>query len=160
VLDDRDQALDATHADAWRLWLQLANAMSLRDWPTVITTASRVGSPAAEVAAPEPAASDGLPDGVDESWASAYESAASGVERDLIRLLAAHGELKAPLIGAEGPDGIPMDICWPNLRVAVDLYDMPDQDRSDLHSAGWQVVKPEPDAIIAALSGNTDLGER
>ncbi|GIE95804.1 DEAD/DEAH box helicase [Paractinoplanes rishiriensis] len=160
VLDDRDQALDATHADAWRLWLQLANAMSLRDWPTVITTASRVGSPAAEVAAPEPAASDSLPDGVDESWASAYESAASGVERDLIRLLAAHGELKAPLIGAEGPDGIPMDICWPNLQVAVDLYDMPDQDRADLHSAGWQVVKPEPEAIIAALSGTTDLGER
>ncbi|MET0494359.1 MAG: DEAD/DEAH box helicase [Actinoplanes sp.] len=160
VLDDREQALDAAHSDAWRLWLQLSNAMSLRDWPTVITTSSRVGGLVTAAATSEPATSDGLPDGVDGSWASAYESAAPGVERDLIRLLAVHGGLEAPQIGAEGPQGIPMDICWPRVHIAVDLYDMPDEDRADLSSAGWHVVQPEPDAIVAALTGTTERGER
>lgn len=160
VLDDREQALDAAHADAWRLWLQLSNAMSLRDWPTVITTSSRVDSPVRALGTPAPAGSDGLPDGVDGNWASAYESAAPGAERDLIRQLAVHGGLEAPLIGVEGPQGIPIDICWPQLHIAVDLYDMPDEDRVDLSSAGWHVVQPDPEVIVAALTGTTDRGER
>jgi len=160
VLDDREQALDAAHADAWRLWLQLSNAMSLRDWPTVITTTSRVGRASTATATPEPAGSDRLPDGVDESWVSAYESAAPGAERDLIRLLAVRGGLEAPLIGVEGPQGIPVDISWPHRHLAVDLYDMPDEDRADLSSAGWRVVQPDPEVIVAALTDTTDRGER
>ncbi|MEV4620515.1 DEAD/DEAH box helicase [Asanoa sp. NPDC049573] len=160
VLDDRDVAIDAAHADAWRLWLQLSNAMSLRDWPTVITTFTRVDGMASTLTTPEPATADGLPDEVGPGWASAYESAAPGVERDLIRLLAVHGGLEAPLIGAEGPDGIPIDISWPHLHIAVDLYDMADEDRTDLSSAGWHVVPAEPDAIVAALTGAADRGEQ
>jgi hypothetical protein len=156
VLDDRDSILDAAHTNAWRLWLQLSNALALRDWPTVITTTSLVSTQPATVRQTEPAVTEGLPDGVDEKWAAAYESAAPGAERELILLLAAHAGLEAPLVGAEGPQGIPMDLSWPRLHVAVALYDMPDEDRDDLGAAGWHVVKPDPEAIVAALSGHAN----
>jgi hypothetical protein len=49
-----------------------------------------------------------------------------------------------------------MDLSWPRLHVAVALYDMPDEDRDDLGAAGWHVVKPDPEAIVAALSGHAN----
>lgn len=111
------------------------------------------------VAAPTPApppATGALPPGAGKDWASAYESAAPGVERELIRLLAAHGGLDAPKVGAEGPHGIPIDISWPHRHIAVSVYAMPDEDRDDLNAAGWSVVAADPDAIIAALVGSPD----
>ncbi len=164
VLDDRDAVLDSAHADVWRLWLQLSNALALRDWPAVITTTSLVGAPTV----PPPtvgAGAEGLPEDLDAEWAGAYESAAPGRERAFIRELASHHGLAAPHIGAEGPHGIPLDISWPGYRIVVEIQDMPDEDRHDLHAAGWHVVKADSDAVIAALAatannaGTTDSGE-
>ena len=73
---------------------------------------------------------------------TSYDAAAPGDERDLIAALAVHGDLAAPVIGAEGPEGIPMDISWPRLHVAVGVPHMPTEDRADLISAGWHVVDP------------------
>ena len=159
VLDDRDDVLDTAHADAWRLWLRLSNVLALRDWPTVITTTSRVSRQTGEVAPVAPAEAEELPAGVDESWLAPYESAAPGAERALIRLLAAHGGLDAPVIGVEGPQGIPMDISWPSRRLVVAVYDFLDEDRADLHAAGWHVVEADLDAIVAALTGTTETVE-
>jgi hypothetical protein len=145
VLDDRDQALDDVHADAWRAWLRLSNALALRDWPTTVTTTSLVAPTAADTA-------DGRPRRLLGAWAAAYEAAAPGEERNLVAALATEAELVAPVVGAEGPDGIPLDLAWPDRQVAVAFEHMPATDRADLAAAGWQVVEPSPELIVAALA--------
>ena len=159
VLDDRAGALDSAHSDAWRLWLQMSNALALRDWATDITTTSRVAQQAATTTSAPKTEPDTLPEGIDQSWHAPYEAAAPGLERTLIRLLAEHGGIKAPVVGAEGPGGIPMDLSWPEQHVAASFYDMPDEDRDDLTAAGWVVVEAELATIIAALTGPTELLE-
>jgi hypothetical protein len=42
VLDDRPQAFDDRHADAWRRWLRLSNSLALCTYPTTITTVNLV----------------------------------------------------------------------------------------------------------------------
>jgi ATP-dependent helicase YprA (DUF1998 family) len=146
VLDDRDVAFDDAHGDAWRAWLRLSNALALRDWPTVLTTASLV-----ERSTREPAeAGRGRPVG---AWADVYDAASPGMERELVAALAAYDDLALPVIGAEGPDGIPLDMSWPRFQVVVAFSHMPPQDRADLAAAGWQVVDPAADLVVAALVG-------
>jgi hypothetical protein len=53
VLDDRPQAFDDKHADAWRRWLRLSNSLALCDWASVVTTTSLV-EPAGPGLAQEP----------------------------------------------------------------------------------------------------------
>jgi hypothetical protein len=159
VLDDRDTELDEAHASAWRQWLQLSNALALRDWPTAITTTSLSAS-AATAAAPTPAASAAeIPAGLSSEWALAYETAAPGWERRLVLILAKHGGLPVPVIGAEGPQGIPLDISWPRLHITVaSADDMLDEDRDDLKSAGWHIVDANADAVVAAISAAATTG--
>jgi hypothetical protein len=147
VLDDRDEVLDDAHADAWRAWLRLSNALAARDWPTVVTTTSDVTS------------SIGTEYEVDRhgsrpvgAWADVYDAAAPGAERELVAALADHG-LIPPVVGAEGPDGIPLDLSWPELQVAVAFPHMAQRDRADLFSAGWLIVDPSPDLVVAAVVG-------
>ncbi|PSL08462.1 uncharacterized protein DUF1998 [Haloactinopolyspora alba] len=153
VLDDRDDAIDDVHGDAWRKWLRLSNALSLRDWPTVVTTTSLVTPDVAET----DAADHGRPVG---AWADAYDAAAPGIERELVSALAGHGGFPPPVIGAEGPDGIPLDLSWPDLRIAVASTHLSEQDRTDLTAAGWRVVDPSADEVVAALGATnpTDGG--
>ena len=146
VLDDREAVLDAGHADAWREWLRLSNALALRDWPTVITTTGLAAVPK-----PAPAPST-VPDLAPE-WQEIFERAAPGIEQDLIAALARAGGLPLPEVGAEGPDGIPIDLSWPDLQIAVAMPQMPAEDRDDLIAAGWQLVEPSPDVIVTALAG-------
>ncbi|WP_238015561.1 DEAD/DEAH box helicase [Dactylosporangium sp. AC04546] len=148
VLDDRDTVLDEAHADAWRAWLRLSNALALRDWPTVVTTTSLVGA-AAGVGAE---AGFGRPVG---AWADLYDAAQPGPERDLVATLAAQDGIVPPMIGAEGPDGIPLDVYWPDQHITVAFAHMSPQDRADLVAAGWQVLEPSPDLIAAALAAAT-----
>jgi len=163
VLDDRDESLDEAHASAWREWLQLSNALALRDWPTVITTTTSVARSEADdrtsepstVPAPRPGQTDLVFAGWPRAWVETHESARPGPERELIAALATRPRLAPPAIGEEGPDGIPIDVSWPNLRLAVHMPGMDDQDRDDLLRAGWQVVEPVPDIIEAALAGAT-----
>ncbi|PXY20009.1 DEAD/DEAH box helicase [Prauserella flavalba] len=146
VLDDRDETLDDAHADAWRGWLRLANALTARDWPTVITTTSLVTPASAPV---EESTQEDRPLG---AWADVYDAAASDFERQLITALAAHGGIVPPTIGTEGPDGIMLDVSWPAQRVAVAFDHTPQQDREDLIAAGWQVVEPTLEQIVVALA--------
>ena len=150
VLDDRSASLDDGHADAWREWLRISNALALRDWPTEITTTSLVS--VAPVNATQADASAALA-GLDSEWVLAYEAAEPGVERDLVLELAGRVGLQAPIVGAEGPDGIPLDISWPVLNVVVDVRHMSSKDREDLESAGWRVLSAEPDSIALAVAG-------
>jgi len=149
VLDDRDEVLDDAHADAWRAWLRLSNALAARDWPTVVTTTSDVASTIDTEHEADRHSS--RPVG---AWADVYEAAAPGAERELVAALADQG-LIPPVIGVEGPDGIPLDLSWPDLRVAVAFPHMAPHDRADLASAGWLVVEPSPDLVAAAVAGAT-----
>lgn len=173
VLDDRDESLDSSHAAAWRAWGRLSNVLALRDWPTVITTLTLVdsevsGATALPRAATEVEAEPGGGRGVDlnwpKDWQAAHLAAADGPERELIEALVAHRELRdrirAPEVGAEGPDGIPMDLSWPDSRIVVIVTTMPAEDRADLVSAGWQVLDPDADMIIEALLRASGTGER
>ncbi|MBT8225806.1 MAG: DEAD/DEAH box helicase [Dactylosporangium sp.] len=148
VLDDRDAVLGDAHPEAWRAWLRLSNALVLRDWPTVVTTTSLVGSSTAKSDETEHSRPVG-------AWADVYDAAAPGDERRLVAALAAQGELAPPVVGAEGPDGIPLDLSWPDMQVVVDVTHMPAQDRADLTTAGWRVVDPSPDLVVAALAEST-----
>jgi hypothetical protein len=146
VLDDREAVLDAGHADAWREWLRLSNALALRDWPTVITTTGLA-------ALPEPARAPLTGPELAPKWQEIFDRAAPGVEQELVAELARAGGLPLPEVGAEGPDGIPIDLSWPGLQVAVAMPHMPAEDRDDLTAAGWQLVEPRVDVIATALAG-------
>ncbi|MEV4494547.1 DEAD/DEAH box helicase [Micromonospora arborensis] len=153
VLDDRSEMLGDNHADSWRAWLRLANALGLRDWPTTVTTTSLVEP----VTAQPDQAGPGRPVG---AWADAYDAALTENEKELISALAGQN-VAPPTIGAEGPDGIPLDICWPALRVAVVFAHMSQQDRSDLAQHGWHLVEPDPAKVVTALThvaAETDEG--
>ncbi|ODU05910.1 MAG: heavy metal resistance protein CzcA [Pseudonocardia sp. SCN 72-86] len=150
VLDDRDSALDSAHADSWREWLRLSNALTLRDWPTVITTTNLCAA-TRSVPVVAPAAADVPPD-LDDEWARAVAAARAGSERELVLALAAAGAPLAPEIGGESPEGIMIDIAWPSLHIVIETDDMPAEDRTDLEAAGWVVVAPDPTAVIAELS--------
>ena len=153
VLDDRPGALDSASSDAWHEWLRLSNALALREWPTTVTTVTRVlASPQTSPASRfEPVATAaGLP----EKWVGTWDAAFGEKERALIVELAERPELDVPQVGAEGPMGIPMDLSWPQSRAAVALEGFSDQDRADLERAGWTVLPPDADAIAAALRGD------
>lgn len=148
ILDDRPSSLGDPHADAWREWLRISNALALRDWPTVISTTSLVAA--------MPRAPKAAPDSTDVelvgAWAVAYEAAEPGVERELLRALSRRGGIAAPVVGAEGPDGIPLDVSWPAWHVAVDIRNMSSKDRQDLEAAGWRVLPAEADSIALVVS--------
>jgi ATP-dependent helicase YprA (DUF1998 family) len=156
VLDDRNEVLDDAHAAAWRGWLRLSNALAARDWPTVVTTTSLIAQPSSTEN--ETGSHGSRPVG---AWADVYDAAAPGAERRLVAALANHG-LTPPVVGVEGPDGIPLDVSWPNLRIAIAFPHMAPQDRADLASAGWLVVDPSPDLVVAAVADATShrSGER
>lgn len=62
----------------------------------------------------------------------------------------------APAIGWESADGIPLDIAWPDRRLAV-VIDLSDADRTELEHEGWTLVAADPDAVTQALSGAPNL---
>jgi len=157
VLDDRDDVLDEDHADSWRAWLRLSNVMAARDWPTVVTTTSRI-VPVDEAGVGDEA----QPPRPVGAWADVYDQAAPGTERELVAELATRGLSKPPAVGVEGPDGIPLDLAWPDYRIAVAVTPMDERDRDDLHAAGWQVVEPSADKVATAVTNamNDTIGER
>ncbi|BCJ37163.1 helicase [Actinocatenispora thailandica] len=144
VLDDRDAVMGDGYAQAWQRWLRLANSVAASDWPVTVTT---VGLGAVEEpAVPERVARPG------GRWGEIFDEATPGPERDLVVTLAER-DITPPQVGAEGPDGIPLSLAWPAQRLTVAFEQMPDTDRDDLAEAGWDVVEPQPDAVVAALTG-------
>lgn len=137
-----------------REWLRLSNALALRNWPTTITTVTRAGQAFVSPVAAEQA---GQRPELAEVWASAYEAAAPGAERDLVVALAGHEDLAPPAVGAEGANGIPTDLSWSRLHVAVEVSQMAEQDRADLSAAGWTVLPADVEAIVAELHRRMDL---
>ena len=74
-----------------------------------------------------------------------------GVERDVVRALAVAPGVAVPVLGFEGPEGIPVDIAWPQARLAIAVDGMPEADRDDLQAAGWTVLEPTDTVIDQVL---------
>jgi len=122
-----------------------------RSQPTRIVALSEVL--AGVVAAPEPSASEVPAAGLSPQWQELVELA-SDEERALLVDLAGRGSVPVPELGFETDAGVPLDLAWPDVRIAVDL-DVDDQTRQELADAGWTWVAPDPDvianAVVAAL---------
>ncbi|MCR8674694.1 DEAD/DEAH box helicase [Micrococcus sp. HG099] len=154
VLDDRDAAVDREdHAEAWRAWLQIANAVTPAGFVQV-TTATRVLAETRAAAAdlgPVDLVPAGAARTVESQMAAAEAAEAAlpgewaGVGPDLVmeddiavaRALADAGVEVPELVGEE-ISGLPVSFAWPQRKIAVTV-DLPEPDRADLASAGWTV---------------------
>ncbi|MFX4271935.1 DEAD/DEAH box helicase [Propionibacteriaceae bacterium Y1685] len=142
ILDDRNEALtDPDHGDAWRLWLQLMNAVQLRTQkPTIVTSVQAAGVVTQTVARP----SDG-------AWQQVADLVVADA-RPLVVELAGTGTPMPDLLVDEEPEtGVVVELGWQAEKVAV-LYDAPDDHVADLERAGWRVVEPTLEAVSAALA--------
>ena len=61
------------------------------------------------------------------------------------------GGFAVPVLGHETGDGLPIDIAWPDYKVALDI-ELNDTAREELAGLGWTVVAPEIPAIRDALA--------
>ena len=111
----------------------------------MITTTTLVG--AGVDVAPTPTADGDLP----QAWTQVVRDARMGVERETVRALAAAPGVAVPVLGFEGPEGIPVDIAWPQPRLAIAVDGMPEADRDDLQAAGWTVLEPTDTVIDQVL---------
>ncbi len=149
VLDDRPDHLGDGHRSAWEEWLRLGNVLGIRTQPTEVVALSELISGtvplAGEVTEP------GVP-GLSTAWQEVVDGAASDAERRVLQGLAAIGRVPVPQLGFETPEGSPIDIAWPDLRVAADL-DLDEPTRQELLDLGWTMVTAEVDALVAALAG-------
>lgn len=69
-----------------------------------------------------------------------------------MRALSVLPNVAIPVLGFEGPDGIPIDIAWPGQQLAIAVEGMPDVDRNDLRAAGWTILDPLVDAVLEQVS--------
>ena len=151
VLDDRAEALyEAHHADAWREWLRISNALNLRDQPTWISAVTETLAQAALSPAAKPA--DDRTAGLPPEWETIREFALDGAERSFVEALGRLGSVPVPVLGYETDAGIPIDFAWPDAHIAVRL----DEDGGhELQPEGWRWLPPDPTAVAAALRGGT-----
>jgi hypothetical protein len=156
VIDDRAGRLaDQDHAvSGWREWLRIANALNLREQPTTITAVTE----ASGQGVPEQAKHATVRDDVvvlAPGWQAAHDNgtvAERAVIEELARLAAAE-PVPAPVVGDE-EDGLPIDIAWPDKKIAVflDLDDLDPADKRMLELAKWRVFPAsDPGAVLAAL---------
>ncbi len=149
LVDDRPERLVDGHREAWEEWLRLANIVGLRTQPTQIVALSEL------LAGTVPATPETVPGalvaGLPPAW-QVLVDLASDAERQLLVDLAERGSVPVPELGFETVDGTPIDLAWPQLRVAVEL-DGDEATRQELVAAGWRWVAADPDAIAAALDG-------
>ncbi len=150
VIDASDEATaSASFKESWQSWLALRNALAFR--PISLETQFVVLGSEVTQSAPAPEA----PKRIDVSYA--WETAlrviyVPGAEQ-LVSELSALDIPVSDWIGEEiGEHGIPVDLAWSNVRVAVQL-EPNEADERDLVSEGWQVVPPEASAIARALGG-------
>ncbi len=57
--------------------------------------------------------------------------------------------LPLPTLGFETAAGIPIDIAWPDHKIAVSVS--PEDIREDLEADGWHVFDPDAQAVRAVI---------
>ena len=156
VIDDRNPLGVPEHA--WREWLRMSNALILRGWPTAVSSvrlveferATSEGIAVRET--PEPASEGSADDALPGAWQDLAEQAIDEEERGVLGRLAAAGIQALPEMGAEAVDGISLDISWKAPKVAILLSHTPEGERDELVAAGWTVLEPGDEGLVAALN--------
>src|SRR5262249_5184211 len=135
VIDDRDDVIhEGGHANAWREWLRISNALNLREQPTWIITVSEVL--AHDIPQPARTAVGDVPKNLAPEWQAIRDLTLEGRERHLVEQLAQDDSIPVPVLGYETEGGIPIDFAWPEAQVAV-CFD--EDDRAELGANGWRV---------------------
>ena len=169
VLDDRESAVGMQgFRDAWIAWLHLNTLLSFsaRTDDVVVTTVlaageSRGASDAALVTGPaaEPvvdfAPAPGTPAApVAIGWEHLLEDEdLMDEERAFIDELLAAGVGQPPEVGIETANGRPLNLSWPQQRIAVLL----EPEAGDVEAAkddGWTVVSVDADTVKRVLEGS------
>lgn len=157
VIDDRaDRLADQDQAaEGWREWLRIANALNLREQPTTITAVTEAIGHDVPDRAKHATVRDDAVAALTPEWQAAHASgtvAEQALIEEFARLTA--GEpVPAPVVGHE-EDGLPIDIAWPDRKIAVflDLDDLSADDKRELELAKWRVFPAsDPVAVLAAL---------
>nr|WP_240959851.1 DEAD/DEAH box helicase [Rhodococcus sp. HNM0563] len=154
VLDDADAVLTPDLQDPWREWLHWSNLLNFRALPADLTTRSHLASAsmaldaAFDRLAETHASAEEATTRLTGAWLDAYENVDAS-ERQLVELLAEAG-VPVPDIGEEADGGIPLEISWPDHKIAVDVF-VDDDERDELVQAGWIFCKPDIDDVRALL---------
>ena len=170
VIDDRAEALtEPGYDDAWRNGCGSATPSALRTGPMSITTVSQAlattGTAAGTLVETEPAAAR-TPVGETAREAADLppRMAQTGGERLLggrggpaHRSWPQTGRAPVPVVGDE-VEGIVVDLAWPAYRIAVFVTPDPDT-RRELEAAGWRVLGPDLEPLLAALAAATPSTE-
>ncbi|USQ79188.1 DEAD/DEAH box helicase [Ornithinimicrobium faecis] len=145
MLDDRREALEQpTHKAAWQEWLRISNAVTPAGF--VHVTARSLGLRADAVVTPSPL--EEQLESLTGAWIALGEMELTEAEKALLAQLASQG-VPVPEVGVE-VDGLPIDIAWPEHKVAV-LLEADEDFADELRDGGWMVVDPDADLIAAAL---------
>jgi ATP-dependent helicase YprA (DUF1998 family) len=157
VIDDSNEALESDDTGAaWQTWLSLSNVLGMAQRSPQMTTSSLLAgmrepmaATFAEEVTPEPAPA------ISVSWQELLDAAIDDAERGLLSDLATAG-VPLPEQGYESEDGIPLDIAWPDQRIAVVFSD--DQTES-LTRQGWRVFSHDTDDLAARVKSLLGAGE-
>jgi ATP-dependent helicase YprA (DUF1998 family) len=155
AVDDRDSVLESDDSGvAWQTWLALSNVLGAAQRPPQITTHTRLDVLRAEpVSEAELALEVEL--AIPVEWQRLLDGALDDNERTVLGRLA-DADLPLPEQGYETGDGIPVDIAWPDHRVAVVFTaDVADE----LTEQQWRVFRFDTDdlaAQVAAAIGTHD----
>lgn len=155
VLDDSDSALSPHTKDSWREWLHWGNLLNFRVLPADLTTRKHLASesmaldtPAKPVPAPATDSVGEATSNLTGAWLDVYENV-DDAEKQLVAKLAEVG-VPVPEIGEEADGGVPLEISWPDHKVAVDVF-LDDGERDELVAAGWVFCAPDIDDVRSTL---------
>ena len=104
-----------------------------------------------------PQSGGGAEEPLSPAWQEALDEAYDETERQLIGVLARY-DIEPPVIGDEYGAGTPLDFAWPERKVGVTSSELEARERAALEREGWEIVGPDPEAVLAALQ-LTDGGE-
>ncbi|WP_341514011.1 DEAD/DEAH box helicase [Rhodococcus qingshengii] len=146
VIDDDDSALSTETRDLWREWLRWSNLLELRPLPAVVTTRRHLASSSMNLGSPASTVTGGPSESVTLTgpWREVYDEVVQAAQ-SLVTGLAA-SDLPIPEVGEEVA-GVPLEISWPSLRIAVDLG-LDAEDREGLTAAGWTLCPVDAKKVI------------
>ncbi|MFN8075130.1 MAG: DEAD/DEAH box helicase [Kineosporiaceae bacterium] len=135
ALDDRDDVVGSpTQLRAWREWLALGNLLQLGvtdvaslEWVTVTSVDDDVFAPTASA---EPAEDTAL-----EAWLTTFLAQVDPGARPLLRRLT-RAAVDGADVGYETDEGVPVEVAWPRLKVAL-LLEPDDDVQAWAEANGW-----------------------
>lgn len=139
VLDGRDEAVaQPGYKKVWREWLRLSNLLGFRRTAPAIGAVT-LAMPSVPVIV-EPGA---LGKHLRPEWQDILDLA-TNAERELLEVLAEVDELPLPELGYELDDGTPLDIAWPEHKLAV-VFDPAGE------YEGWTLVAGDAAQVLKAF---------